>query len=180
MGKIFSVLEAVKEIKNSGFILNCNMPMGYSSGLPLLSIRNGRLCMTVPYLRYRITGVKDKTLVYPIRYVVTAEIPEKKIVEFRDLYFEPMFAKLDFDKPVGLFRHEAIKTYSKEQYFQLRSEMFGLYDKLVGALTGKGSITDEENARLRQLIGVMVEPSLLPVYKALDRDFFNKYMTGGI
>lgn len=52
------------------------IPMGYNPGIPALSVRAGNLCIEVPYLRYKVTGEKDRTLVYPVRFVTTYLVPE--------------------------------------------------------------------------------------------------------
>ena len=118
-----SVEKILKELKTNPLFLNLELPLGYTAGLPLLQIRNEQLCLQIPYLKYRVTGVVDKTLVYPIRYVLTLVLPEKKLVDFQDLSFQPQFRKVDFNSPVGLFRHEAVQHMTKTEYWNTRSEL---------------------------------------------------------
>ena len=35
------------------------IPIGYNPGIPMLSVKEDNLCLTIPYLRYKITGEKD-------------------------------------------------------------------------------------------------------------------------
>lgn len=171
-----NVKDILRGTKSDSFILNCNMPMGYSAGLPILHIRNEELCLTIPFLKYRVTGQVDKTLVYPIRYTTTMLLPEKTFIEFRNLAYQPRFQKVDFSKPVGLFRHEAVKHLTKQEYQSARDELLGLYDKVIRALLYGEEYGAQEEQRMKQLLQMLVEPSLLPIYKALDGDFYNKYL----
>lgn len=174
--KKISVKELIKEVKTGPFLLYCEMPMGYAEGLPVLQIRNGQLCLAIPFLRYQMTGQTDKTLVYPIRFVVTVLLPEGKVVGYQDLKVAPQFEKVDFTKPVGLFRHEAVKHMTKTEYTRKRKELLGMYDKVINALLYGEAYTQEDEAAMRQLLQIMVEPSQLPIYKALDEDFYTKYL----
>lgn len=175
MEKRVKVTDIIRGLKTDPFVLNCNMAMGYVAGLPILHIRNQELCMTIPFLKYRVTGFVDKTQVYPIRYTVTMVLPERQFVEFKNLAYQPGFGESDFTKPVGLFRHEAVKNLTKQEYMQAREELMGLYDKVIGVLLYDEDYNAQDEKRMRQLMQMMIEPSLLPAYKALDEDFYNKY-----
>ena len=166
----------IKKFKTSEFLLGCQMPTGYNAGIPILQIKNGRLCLTIPYLRYKVTGEVDKTLVYPIRYTVTLELPEQRIVGFVDLTCEKKMESIPFDKPIGFFRHDSIKHLNKAQYRAHRQELMALYSKLANALLGEGEFTPDEDARLGELLKMLTEPCLYPMYKMLDRDFYQKYL----
>lgn len=170
-----NVKDILQGMKSNPFVLNCNMPMGYAPGLPILHIRNEELCLTVPFLKYRVTGQVDQTLVYPIRYTVTMVLPEKRVVEFHDLSLQTRFRKVDFSKAVGLFRHEAIKNLNKQEYQNARNALLRQYDKVIDALLYDGEYSADDEYRMRQLLQLLTEPSLLPIYKALDGDFYNKY-----
>lgn len=170
------ISDILKEMKTNEFILRCGMPMGYVPGLPVLQIRNDELCLTVPFLRYRVTGQPDKTLVYPIRYTATFVLPEMKPVEFQDLQYQARFGKISFGEPVGLFRHEAVRHLSRQEYQALRSELMGEYDRVIDALLNDGEYGPEHEARMAELMTMMVEPSLRPMYQALDADFYGKYL----
>ena len=168
----------LKELKTSDFVLNCQLPMNYIPGFPVLTVRNDRLCVMVPFLRYKITGKVDKTLVYPIRYLLTLSLPEKRVVGFEDLSVNPVFRKVDFEKPVGYFRHEAVKNMNKTEYNKNRTRLFAMYDKIVDTVLYDSDYTREDDEQFRELLRIMLEPSLLTIYKFIDRDFYNKYLAG--
>lgn len=177
--KEISVKRLIKEIKTGDFVLGCRMNIGYCAGLPILQIRNGILCLMIPYLKYKMTGTVDKTLVYPIRYTVTVELPGENPVGFSDLSVDPLFEKVDFSKPVGLFRHDSIKQYSKKQFFALKDELYSLYDKTASALVYGTPYSEADEKRMGELLRLLTEPDLFPIYRALDIDFYNKYLKEG-
>ena len=174
-----SINQIKKNLKSSDFFLNCKIPMGYTVGFPILQIKNGSLCVTFPYLRYQTTGEVDKTLVFPIRYGISLELPTEKIICFEKYEYRDEFCEIDFDKPVGYFRHDAIKQYNKMQYNDLYQELMKEYDKLINALLGNGAYSPSDEKRMAELLQILVEPSLLPMYGAIDLDFYNKYLAKG-
>lgn len=173
------VSEMIRELRQSDFFLNCRLPMGYSEGLPLLKISNGSLLMVVPFLLYKITGEVDRTLVYPIRYTVTLAMPKGEVVAFENLMYDERFEDMDFSKPVGLFRHESIRDLSKQAYAEERERLLSMYDKVINALLNDGDYFAEDEEAMRALLCKLIEPSLVPQYRALDVDFYEKYLAGG-
>lgn len=155
------------------------IPMGYTPGIPALGVRAGNLCIEVPYLRYKVTGEKDRTLVYPVRYVATYLVPEFTMVAFVDLAYTPQGEQVDYDKPVGLFRHESIAHLSRAEYDQLRedtlSDMSAVALHLLGVTPAPDGIVESLGHRLR----VIVEPSIYPFYKTFTPDFYNRYISHG-
>lgn len=171
-----SIATQLDKLKSNPMILHSNIPMGYVPGIPVLAIRNEYLCLLVPYLKYQMTGVVDKTLVFPIRYLITLALPESTIVSIEDLQYNPHFSKVQFDKPVGLFRHKAVAHLNKEQYADLKQQLFALYDALVKSLLDNKPFNVANDSQLGQLARILVEPSLKPFYKIIDKDFYYKYL----
>lgn len=175
MNQTICVETLLRELKSSRFVLECKMAMGYTPGLPILQIRKDQLCLLVPFLKYKITGKPDKTLVYPIRYTVTVLLPEKKILAFSDLSFDRRFSSVQFDKPAGLFRHEAIQDLTRPQYRALRQELLQEYDRVAKALLFGEPYCAEDEKRMGALLRQLLEPSLLPLMRTLDMEFCRKY-----
>lgn len=176
MEKQIKVEEIIRNMNRSEFMFQCGIPLGYVAGLPILQIRKERLCLMIPYLKYKVTGQVDKTLVYPIRYIVTTVLPEGQVVEYMDLAYQKTFSKVNFTEAIGTFRHEAVKHLDKKEYQMLRDELLGQYDKVIGTLLYDEKYSGEDEQRMCRLMQQLIEPSLLPMYKALDEDFYNKYM----
>ena len=176
MSKKSNIASLLKEVKNGTFMRACNIPMGYSSGYPTVRILNGTPCLTIPYLRYKITGVVDKTLVFPVRYAITVSLVSNSVVKFEDFAFNRSFAKVDFNKPIGLFRHEAIKKFNKVQYEAEKEKLYALYNKIIDCKINKTPCSPDDEAAFKKLLGILVEPSLKPFYKVIDSGFFDEYM----
>lgn len=178
MKEKITVSKFIRGLKNTRFIQNSNIPLSYSPSLPFITVRNSYLCMIVPFTRYQITGKKDETLVYPLRHCVTVSLPDFTIVSVDDLRFEERLEKVDFGKPVGTFRHEAIKHLNREKYEEIRDSLFCLYDKLIATLTNDDCVnpfTEEDDRSVAKLLRMLLEPSLVPFYRILDKDFCDKY-----
>lgn len=171
-----SIRETVQHINTNDFILHCNMPLGYVPGLPILKVLGDELCLQVPFLKYKVTGVPDQTLVYPVRYTATMTWPEKKMIAFSNLAYDPAFEQVDFTRAIGLFRHEAVKHMKKDEYRALRDELLDQYDKVAAALLEGAEYTEADEAHMRELMQIILEPSLYPIYRALDQDFYDKYL----
>ena len=175
--KTLDLTKLIKELKKSDFYLNSGIPLEYTCGLPVFETRSSGLCVKIPFLKYKVTGVVDKTLVFPVRYVITVSLPEKKCVAFEDLSYNNIFRKVDFSKPVGYFRHDAIKTLDKKEYKEKRAELFSLYDKIIATILSKNAVTEEDKLAFSELLNIMIEPSLKPIYKVLSADFYDKYLS---
>lgn len=156
--------------------VNALIPMGYVPNLPLLTVRAEQLIVQFPFLRYKVTGVVEHTMVFPIRYVIEYTLPECNVVKFTDLSTENSFVNTDFDKAVGFFRHDAVKSLDKEAYRQLREDTLALYDKLCLSLIDDGNYTPEDDAELKNNLQTLIEPSVKGFYKAIDADFYDKYI----
>lgn len=171
-----SIQNIIRNFKTSDFMLSCQLPMGYVAGYPVLQIKNGSLCLLIPFLKYKGTGKVDKTLVYPIRYTVCMELPEEKVVSYSDLAYAKCFEKVDFTRPIGLFRHESIKNLNKAQYKEKRTELYDMYDKLAESLVYGAEFTQEDDEKMKELLRMMIEPSQYQIYRVLDQEFYNKYL----
>lgn len=172
----FSTEKLLDSLKHNPFILNSDMPMGYAPAFPLICILNGNLCFKVPFVKYKVTGEVDKTFVFPPKYLATVTVPETQIVCFDDLAFIPQFENIDFTMPVGTFRHEAIKKLDKAAYRNLRKELLKEYDKIVAHLIQGAPYALQDETTFKRLFNLLIEPSLVPFYQAIDFNFANKYI----
>lgn len=155
------------------------IPMGYSPGIPIIAARRNNLCLIVPFLRYKITGEKDKTLVFPIRYVTEYLIPEKILIRFEDLLYGELAGKIDFNKACGLFRHKAIESLTRQEYNSLRKKTLEGLDKVAEVLLYGSHYSVNEEEQLINCLRTIVEPSLWESYRSLAPQFYNKYFTNG-
>lgn len=153
------------------------IPMGYVPGMPILTLRNGRLILSIPFLRYKITGEVDRTLVFPVKFILDYAMPEGRLAGFRDLALDPEFERLDFDKVIGFFRHEAAKHLDRKAFEALRDDTLRLYDELVLILAGKKEGDNEKvNKALSDNLHILVEPFVARQYARIDPEFAGMYL----
>ena len=173
--KKYCISKLLKTIKSRDEV-RLLLPLGYIPGMPIISIKNEQLVAMIPFLRYKKTGEKDRTLVYPIKYVLEYLIPEEKLVVFKDLSLDNNFANINFNQSIGFFRHDAIKSLDKEAYDSLRNEVLNQYDSIVNFLiTGTGHEFIDER-KFKNSLQMIIEPFLTYSYAKLDIDFYNKYI----
>jgi len=171
-----SISRLYKELKNRGEV-RALIPMGYVPGMPVITIKNDQLVAKVPFLRYKATGEVDRTLVYPIKYVLEYLIPEGQLVGFKDLAIENGFEDSDFDKVIGFFRHEAVKQMDRETFAAYKAETLTKFDKLVNFLLGDAEdYTAKDDKSLATNLQTIIEPFVSNHYVMLDEDFYNKYL----
>ncbi len=170
MSEYKTINEIIKQIKTSKPYLT--LPLGYVNGYPVLTLKNDRICAVIPYLKYKKTGEVDKTQVYPIRYLITYAIKDGVIVALEDLKNSEMFRDFDFEKPVGLFRHDAIKELTKDEYTKKQQQLYALYDSFAEALIDKKDYPLQNIRNMKSLLSTLLEPSLKPFYKTLYPNFY--------
>ena len=174
--KNIDVAQIVKKVKTGDFYKHCALPLGYVDGYPVLSIKNSKLCLVIPFLKYKVTGEVDKTLVYPIRYLITVSVEDEKVIGFENLEYAAPYRKIDFEKPIGFFRHEAVKKYNKNEFKEKRAELYDMYSKVAMAILYNAPYTENDDAEFKELLNTLLEPSLRPIYAAIDKDFNDNYL----
>lgn len=192
MKQTFDILRFLKKIKTIDIVTN-TVPLGYTPGFPIVRAENDNIFLVIPFLKYKITGVVDKTEVYPIRYVLTYKLnnlptdklPEKmlnqtlyegKLIKYEDLYYNEEFSDLQFDKPIGLFRHEAIQNLDKKEYAEKRNELYDLYNLMINAKLSDEEFSIGKHSDYRKMLRLLLEPSLKYIYKVIDESFYDKYL----
>lgn len=147
------------------------IPSGMGAGFPILSISNGQLMITLPYYRV-VMRPEDQTLIYPISHLITLLWDSGLIVAFDSLSFQKKYQKVDFEKPIGTFRHDAIKNLTKEQYMGERERLYAMYDKMIASIFSQEPYAENDRREFSKLIHVLLEPSLKSFYQAINPDFY--------
>lgn len=168
--------EILQFLKTNEFILNSSIPMEYSPGIPMASLYNGEACLVIPYVKYKITGEIDKTQVFAPRFVIVITVKNGIVVKYEDLLFDSRFEEIDFRKPIGLFRHSAIRHMKKNEYVKMRKELYELLDELCTSMSGKMEFDEMDAMRFCKLYAVLLEPSLRPFYHAINKTFYETYI----
>ena len=160
---------------NTSPVVRSYVAMDRGYGFPMLSIVGDRLLVTVFY--YRVLPRKDdKSLIMPPEYVLSFDYPSCRLASFEALRMSPHAEGVDFEKPVGTFRHDAIKDLDRAAYQAKRDELNALLDKLIANLGGEGEFTDEDERQLAALYQLLTEPSLHPAYRICAPQFFSRFI----
>jgi len=152
------------------------IPIGFGAGLPIIKIIDKQTYIMIPFFRFDRVNELDKSLIYPIKFQITVKWPSGKLVSFEDYQINPAFIKVDFSKPIGYFRHEAIKMYNSGQYNEKRKELYSLYDKLLNFLLVGDDFTSQDEDKFKELLNMIIEPSLVPIYRVLDQKFSSRFL----
>ena len=181
LSKEFDMIRFLYDMRASEFVRKCSIPIGYVQGYPIIAYKDGHPYLLIPYLRYKVTGEVDKTLVYPIRFLVSYSLKDCRFVGFYDLTKIKNFENFDFSKPVGYFRHDGIKTLSKTAFKEKQQELYAGYSVLIRnlyAIMGGGEKADisAEEKKFGELLSLLLEPSLKPFYHYLSTNFYKKYI----
>ena len=176
MTESINTLQLVTGLRSDRFFVGCNIPFGYSANFPIVQRINGRTVLTVPFLKYKTTGIPDKTLVFPLRYCISFTVPDKKFIRFEDLSYNQDFENVNFQNPIGYFRHDSIKSYTRSEYTQKKTELYMLYDIIIAASISGMQPSEEDAAAFSGLLTTLLEPALKPYYQAIDRNFYRKYL----
>ena len=171
---MLTIQEFIKKIKLNNAVRE-NVPMGFGMGYPMLDIKVDRLLISVFYYR-SVVRPADKTLLMPPEYMLTFEYPSGKLVSFESLRMDARFAKVEFAKPVGLFRHEAIKHLTRNAYQEQREELFNMLNLLIASLGDEGEFTQDDEKKLSDLYTMLTEPGLYPFYRYMSPRFFDRYI----
>lgn len=166
-------IKSFVEMIRKSSIARSLIPMEFISGLPILSIRKGEICITIPYYRAKIQP-EDKTLIYPLEYSITALWSNGTIVDYKNFNFVPAMKKLDFSRPTGTFRHEEVKKLNKQQYMELKNELFSCYDEYLTCIEQKKAFGGSE--RMKELFNIIMEPCQKPMYMLIGRKFFEEFL----
>lgn len=169
--KDISMLQFITRL-NKSEIRKLLIPTECVSGWPYVSIKNGKICVSVPYFKTRSAG-NGKFYLFPLSHSLTLTWDNGVVVDFTRFSFTKDFKGVDYAKPVGTFKHEAIADMAKEEYAKKREELFNCYDELISCIEQKKEFPHE--AQMREALSLLMEPSLLPFYRRLNAKFFDKY-----
>lgn len=167
--------DLLKNLKSNPILLN-TIPLGYTAGLPMLSLRRGMPCLIIPFLKYQIVGEVDKTRVFAPRFVITATKDSARVVKYEDLLYDARFEEVDFSRPIGFFRHSTIKHLTRSDYNKMRGELYLLLDCLGDSMIGTIDFDEMDVIKISRLYNTLLEPSVKVFYHALDKSFFETYI----
>lgn len=157
---------------NSSEVKRGLIPTEMSAGWPGVTIKNGNLCITIPYFKETL-GINKDYVVYPISYSITAIWPQGTIVDFTRYSFSKDFKDIDFSTPLGTAKHKSIETMTKSEYLNSIDILYSYYDELISCINNKKPFPNEKN--MQNLLTKLMHPSLLPMYNRMCPKFFGYY-----
>lgn len=171
---MIEIREFLKKV-NTSPVVRAYVALDRGQGFPMLDIVGDRLLVTVFYYRV-LPREGDKSLVMPPEYVLSFDYPSGKLARFEALRMSERGQEVDFERPVGTFRHEAIKELDQSDYFAKRDELYALLDRLIANLGGEGEFDADDERSLSALYRLLVEPSLYPAYRICAPRFFSRFI----
>lgn len=152
------------------------IPMEAGIGWPIPSRRNGRVYLTLPFFGFGIGASKGQRIdLRPPFAAITLDWSSGRPVKYVSFAFESPWPAPATSDAVGSFPHPAVAALSVARYKELRAELFEHYDELCESLAGNVAFPASRAARFSELLQILVEPSLMPYYRALGTKFFERF-----
>lgn len=192
----FNIKEFLMSLNKNDFVKACGIPLGYKVGYPMIQKRAEKVYITLPYRKYKKTNQPNKFTVMPIEYVISFElrgarevpqawkqvVSEDKLcvqaipVAFTKLAATKEWAEFPFAKPIGVFPHNALKQTDAFELRKNRDRVYEAYDIMINDMLGIESASGADKMEFNQLLGEMIEPGLKPMYRLLDKDFYEQFL----
>lgn len=169
------MIEVMKKIRRTPLFREL-VPMEAGVGWPIPVRKQGQVYVTFPFFGYSAKG-KGETELRPPFATITLDWNTKRPVEYVNLRFRNPWPEGKWNEPAGTFPHEAIAKKTGEEYLELRTELLGLYDELIAKLAAAEPVPESLDRRFGELLRLLIEPSLVPFYRALGPRFFDHFLT---
>lgn len=156
---------------NKSEMRNRMVPQEVVAGWPCIRQIGKTLCLTIPYYRRQVG--RGKTALYPLYCSVTFPVKNPgRLLDFTIYPLQREWTNLDYSKPVGYFRHEALKDVTtREEYDGLCQKLYGYYDRMIEAVLEKRPF--EEEGEMRELFSELMEPGQYPAYLKINKKFYS-------
>lgn len=151
------------------------VPMETAVGWPMPILKEGEVYVMLPF--YALSArEKGKTNIYPPLCTITVKWSTKSVVEYVNLRYSNSLPGANWDKEAGSFPHEAIYKMTVREYKYAKKELMGLYDIMLENLNKETALTAPQETRFKELLKTLMEPGLIPYYRSLNKEFFNRYL----
>ncbi len=149
------------------------IPSDIVSGWPCIRMIDRRLCVVIPYFNRR--PCEKGFALYPIYCSVTIMWKNPgRILDFTIYHTLPEWEDVDYSKPVGVFKHPALKEVeTRGEYLELCSRLYGYYDEMVRAVLNHQVFEKEDE--MVELFSKLMEPSLYPYYERINKKFYSNF-----
>lgn len=147
------------------------VPMEAAAGWPIPMLKGGEAYVILPFYGVFVGG-KGKTFIYPPLCTITVKWSNRTIVEYVNLRYKNSLPDSKWNEIAGTFPHEAVSKMTVREYKSVKKELMELYDIMLENLNKEEIFSVQKETRFKELLKILMEPSLLPFYKSLNRDFF--------
>lgn len=168
----FSTYNLISEFNRSEFRRKA-IPQNLFSGWPCVHTVGKTLCLTIPY--YARSATSESIALYPIFCSVTFPVGNPdRLMDFTIYPHQRLWADVDYQKPVGYFKHAALDDVkTKSEYQALCKELYGYYDEMITAVTNRKPFAHEE--QMIELFSKLMEPGQYPQYLRLNKKFYSHF-----
>lgn len=167
----FSTYQMVSDFNHSDFRRKV-IPQELVSGWPCIQKIGRTLCITIPY--YARSVEEGKVALFPLYCSVTFPLGNRnRLMDFTLYPNQKDWRDIDYTRPVGYFKHEALKDVgTKEEYQALCRELYSCYDQMVTAIRNEKPYDGEE---MTALFTKLMEPGHFPQYLRINRKFYSYF-----
>ena len=147
------------------------IPMQAGIGWPVPIRCKGSVYLSIPVFGMQRAMKDQPVLLFPPFATITVSWPNFVVMEYVNLRWRKPWPEADFSKPAGAFPHDNIANLSVGQYNEKRKRLLAFYDKVLN-----NNIGGEDLNEYRDLLGLMMEPGLLPYYRKLYPKYYNYFL----
>jgi len=169
-----SIEKIVKDIRKTPLFRQV-VPMEAVTGWPIPLRKNGRVFIILPFYGAQ-NKEKGKTILYPPLALITVDCITMVVVEYISTRFKNSWPDGNWETAAGYFPHEAISKMTIREYKNLKQQLMGLYDILIKCLIDGTELDAEVDAKFSEILGILMEPNLIPFYKAIRPSFFGHFL----
>jgi hypothetical protein len=171
LGRTEQLIKAIRKTP----IFRQNIPMEAPIALPIPLRKEGKLYLILPCYG-ALAKVNGEIPLYPPFATITVDWSTQTPVEYINLRLSNPAPELQWEEQVGTFPHDAIKNMKVKEYLKIRRELLGMYDEMFENLSAGNSFSQEWTERFRELLRILIEPSLEPYYRVLGSKFFGHFL----
>lgn len=149
------------------------IPQELVSGWPCIRKINKTLCITIPY--YNRAVHDGRVALYPLYCSVTLPVGNPdRLMDFTIYPNQLDWDDLDYSKPAGYFKHEALADVkSGTEYQTLCRQLYDFYDQMVAAILEKKPFAAE--TQMIELFSKLMEPCHYPQYLRINKKFYSYF-----
>lgn len=153
------------------------LPLETVLGLPVPLRRHGEVYAIFPCFRIVPSSQRGGNEIYPVFATIVVHWKSRSVVHFHRADFEPICEEQSPEDSIGVFPHEAIRTWTKAEYQEKRRELLQLYDQLFGKLMAGRGFEKAWKDRFGELLEDIFEPALAPAYAKIAPGFVREFLT---